>query len=87
MTCRNLVTILKSFPLFFQGPSFTGLDSPGPIRSLAAIGDGMTVVCGFDSGLMSAVELRSGQIVALWRAHSDAVSQVTIFAFTFRVIS
>ncbi|BHF71920.1 WD repeat-containing protein 81 [Sparganum proliferum] len=59
-----------------MGSPFTGLGSPGPIRSLAAIGDGMTVVCGFDSGLMSAVDLRLGQVVALWRSHSDAVSQI-----------
>nr|VZH89394.1 unnamed protein product [Spirometra erinaceieuropaei] len=59
-----------------MGTPFTGLGSPGPIRSLAAIGDGMTVVCGFDSGLMSAVDLRLGQVVALWRSHSDAVSQI-----------
>ncbi|VDM01947.1 unnamed protein product [Schistocephalus solidus] len=43
---------------------------------MSAIGDGMTVVCGFDSGLMSAVDLRSGQVLALWCSHSDAVSQI-----------
>ncbi|VDM25198.1 unnamed protein product [Hydatigera taeniaeformis] len=53
------------------------LNAPGALRCVASRPEeNNSVFCGFASGFASQVDIRTGGVVATWRAHSDAVSQV-----------
>ncbi|CDI97412.1 wd40 repeat [Echinococcus multilocularis] len=53
------------------------LNAPGALRCVASRPEeNNSVLCGFASGFVSHVDIRTGGVVATWRAHSDAVSQI-----------
>ncbi|VDD80568.1 unnamed protein product [Mesocestoides corti] len=55
----------------------SSVTSPGALRCLSPrVEDNNSVLCGFSTGLVSQVDIRSGGVVATWRGHTDSVSQI-----------
>ncbi|KAL5108597.1 WD repeat-containing protein 81 [Taenia crassiceps] len=72
---------ISEVPLMHCGPDNLRdrcmLNAPGALRCVASRPeDNNNVVCGFASGFASTVDIRTGEVVATWRAHSDSVSQI-----------
>ena len=57
------------------------LSSPGALRCVAPKPEENNIVfCGFASGLVSQMDIRTGGTVNIWRAHADSVSQVSLLS-------
>ncbi|THD25451.1 putative inactive serine/threonine-protein kinase lvsG [Fasciola hepatica] len=81
---RNLTLALDphlSGPGPILPPSVTTMSPIGTAGSLRCLAqqenEGWLVICAFTSGLATTLDLRTGQIVNVWRAHSDSVVQVS----------
>ncbi|KAF7233022.1 hypothetical protein EG68_08787 [Paragonimus skrjabini miyazakii] len=54
-------------------------NAEGTIRHLATCGTSHVLLCGFTSGLMTALDLRQYQVVKAWQGHANTVVQVKNF--------
>ena len=54
----------------------------GLIRCIATSPDGTWVACGFSSGMLCVVDLRTGLVVGMWKAHEGEIYKVETFNAT-----
>lgn len=97
-----MMNITNQFqPYHLSINSFTNTNSNSPISSLLNANTNMTgllnclttsrngyyLLCGFTTGIITALDLRMGQVIHIWREYQDSVVDVSnFFRFSFMVL-